>query len=76
VNKVVDIILRKLKEFEVENIGYYELGESFDLDIFNKEIQTYDKYVVKVDKSIYDGVMKDSDIEREFAVALDAVLPV
>jgi len=25
-----------------------------------------------VDKSIYDGVMKDSDIEREFAVALDA----
>jgi len=35
--QVVDIILRKLKEFEVENIGYYELGESFDLDILIKK---------------------------------------
>jgi len=70
--RVVDIMLWKLKEYEVENIGYYELDESFDLDIFNKEIQTYDKYVVKVNKSIYDSVIRDSDIEREFAVALDA----
>jgi type III restriction enzyme len=70
--KVVEIIKWKLKEFEVENIGYFELDESFDLDIFNKEIQTYDKYVVKVDKSIYDGVRWESDVENKFAEALDA----
>jgi type III restriction enzyme len=70
--KVVDIIKWKLKEFEVENIEYYELDESFDLDIFNKVIQTYDKYVVKVDKSIYDGVIVDSDIEKNFAEKLDS----
>ncbi|MGC8758308.1 MAG: hypothetical protein ACP5QX_07715, partial [Caldisericaceae bacterium] len=70
--KVVDIIKWKLKEFEVKNIEYYELDESFDLDIFNKVIQTYDKYVVKVGKSIYDGVIVDSDIEKNFAQALDS----
>ena len=70
--KVVEIIKWKLKEFEVENIGYFELDESFDLDIFNKEIQTYDKYVVKVDKSIYDVVRWESDVENKFAEALDA----
>jgi len=69
--RVVEIILRKLKEFEVENIEYYELDETFDLDIFNREVQTYDKYVVKVNKSIYDGVIKDSDVEEKFAEALD-----
>jgi len=70
--KVVEIIKWKLKKFEVENIGYFELDESFDLDIFNKEIQTYDKYVVKVDKSIYDVVRWESDVENKFAEALDA----
>jgi type III restriction enzyme len=70
--KVVEIILWKLKEFEVENIEYYELDETFDLDIFNREIQTFDKYVLKVNKSIYDGVIKESDIEEKFAKALDA----
>jgi type III restriction enzyme len=69
--KVIEIILWKLKEFEVENIEYYELDETFDLDIFNREIQTFDKYVVKVNKSIYDGVIKDSDVEEKFAGALD-----
>jgi type III restriction enzyme len=69
--KVVEVILSKLKEFEVENIEYYELDETFDLDIFNREIQTYDKYVVKVNKSIYDGVIKDSDVEEKFAEALE-----
>jgi len=69
---VINNILWKLKDFAVKNIGYYELEESFDLDIFNKEIQTYDKYVVKVNKSIYDGIIYESGIEEEFAKALDA----
>jgi len=70
--KVVEIIKWKLKEFEVENIGYFELSESFDVEIFNMRIQTYDKYVVKVNKSIYEGIIKDSDIEEKFAKALDS----
>lgn len=70
--KVTDVIKWKLKEFEVDNIEYYELDESFDIDIFNKEIQTYDKYIVRVKKSIYDSIIKDSDIEADFANALDA----
>lgn len=70
--KAVEIIKWKLKEFEVENIGYFELSESFDVEIFNMGIQTYDKYVVKVNKSIYEGIIKDSDIEEKFAKALDS----
>jgi len=69
--KVVDIIKWKLKEFAVENINYYELDESFGVNIFNREIQTYEKYVVKVNKSIYEGITKESDIEEKFATSID-----
>jgi len=69
--RAVDLIRKNIREFSVENIAYFELNERFDINIFTREIQTYDKYMVKVNKSIYDGIIKESDIEERFAKMLD-----
>ncbi len=69
--KVLDVIKECKKEFEVDGIQYVELDEIYDVGLIREEIETYGKYVVKVQKSIYDGIIKESNIEEEFAKALD-----
>lgn len=69
--KVIEVIKECKKSFEVKNIEYIDLGESYDVDLLREEMTSYGKYVLKVQKSIYDGIIKDSNIEEEFAKALD-----
>jgi type III restriction enzyme len=47
------------------------LEESYDLGLLREEVMSYGKYVLKVEKSIYDGIIKESNIAEEFAKALD-----
>jgi len=69
--KVIEVIKECKKTFEVKNIKYIDLGESYDVNLLGEEMTSYDKHVLKVQKSIYDGIIKDSKIEEEFAKALD-----
>jgi len=69
--KVIQVIKECKKSYEVEGIKYVNLEESYDTGLFKKEIASYGKYVIKVQKSIYDGIIKESNIEEEFAKALD-----
>ena len=69
--KVVEIIKECKKQFEVEGIKYVNLEENYDVDLLREEVASYGKYVLKVQKSIYDGIIKESNIEEEFAKALD-----
>ncbi len=70
--KVIQVIKECKKSFEVESIEYIDLEERFDVALLREEVTSYDKYVFKVQKSIYDGIIKESDIEKEFAKALDS----
>ncbi|MFN7064922.1 MAG: hypothetical protein ACK4OF_02055 [Aquificaceae bacterium] len=70
--KVVQVIKECKKSFEVDGIEYIDLGEKYDVNFLKEEITSYDKYVFKVQKSIYDGIIKESNIEGEFAKALDS----
>jgi len=47
------------------------MGEDYDAGLLREEVASYGKYVLKVQKSIYDGIIKESNIEEEFAKALD-----
>lgn len=47
------------------------MEDSYDIGLLREEIASYGKYVLKVQKSIYDGIIKESNIEEEFAKALD-----
>jgi type III restriction enzyme len=69
--KVTEIIKEVKKSFEVEGIKYIDLEENYDIGFLREEIASYKKYVLKVQKSIYDGIIKESDVEEKFAQALD-----
>jgi len=77
--KVIEVIKECKKSFEVEGIKYIDLEESYDVGLLREEVESYGKYVLKVQKSIYDGVILStgpsksgvSEIERKFAKALD-----
>ncbi len=69
--KVIEVIKECKKTFEVEGIKYINLEENYDVGLLREEVATYGKYVLKVQKSIYDGIIKESNIEEEFAKALD-----
>jgi type III restriction enzyme len=69
--KVIEVIKECKRTFEVDGIKYINLEEGYDIGIFKEEVASYGKYVLKVQKSIYDGIIKESNIEEEFAKALD-----
>lgn len=69
--KVIEVIKECKRTFEVEDIKYINLGEDYDVGLLREEVASYGKYVLKVQKSIYDGIIKESNIEEEFARALD-----
>jgi len=69
--KVIEVIKEYKRSFEVEGIKYIDLEERYDVGLLREEIASYRKYVIKVQKSIYDGIIKESNIEEEFAKTLD-----
>jgi type III restriction enzyme len=69
--KVIEAIKECKKSFEVEGIRYVNLDESYGVALLREEVESYGRYVLKVQKSIYDGIIKESNIEEEFARALD-----
>lgn len=59
----------------VETILYTATGEQYSLDDFAKEIESYADKVLKFDendqqKTLYDGIIYDSTVERDFALSL------
>jgi type III restriction enzyme len=68
---VVEIIKSKKRELEVDYIQYFNIEESYDFRLLREEVMSYEGSVVKVEKSIYDRIIKESKIEEEFAKALD-----
>ncbi len=69
--RVLEIIKECKRTFEVEGINYINLDEGYGVGHLREEIISYGKYVLKVQKSIYDGIIKESSIEEEFAKLLD-----
>lgn len=78
--KIIGIIKHKLKLSSVENIQYIEFEEHFDVNLFSREFQTYEKYIVplKNEKTLYmikgeknNAVSIDSIVESNFAKELD-----
>ncbi|HOL35284.1 MAG TPA: hypothetical protein PKW86_05365, partial [bacterium] len=72
IEKVIEIIKETKKLFEVKNIQYVNIEENYNASLLREEVVSYGKYVFKVQKSIYDGIIKESNIEEEFAKALDS----
>jgi type III restriction enzyme len=70
---VATILKQQLHKLMIDGIKYEKLaGEEYSMRLFEEqEIVSYLNNRLEVKKSIYDAVVYDSEIEREFAEALD-----
>lgn len=64
------IIKQELLNAYVEQVSYEVVADKYKAEDF-KEIESYDDSTLLVDRSIYDAIVHDSDVERNFALNLD-----
>jgi len=68
----VRIIKSRLVEQIVDGIRYHRTGGRYCMQLFDEEKDLFAKHVVPAgDRSLYDHVPCDSDVERDFARKLD-----
>jgi type III restriction enzyme len=67
----VQIIKAKLMDQLVEGIQYERVNEWYEMSQFLPEIATWTEYVIPAAHSVYDQVIFDSDIERDFVKGLE-----
>ncbi len=73
-DEAVKAIHRTLQELMIEGIKYELLqGEdaAYPVGDFPREFETYEQRLIEVEKSIYEAIAFDSEIERAFARSLD-----
>jgi type III restriction enzyme len=70
---VAAILKQQLHKLMIDGIKYEKLaGEEYSMRLFqDEEIISYLNNRLEVKKSVYDAIVYDSEIEREFAEALD-----
>ena len=64
------IIRSTLADYLANGVEYTKIDEWYEMDLFGK-VDAYKRHVVEAGKTIYDGVVCDSDVERNFARNLD-----
>jgi type III restriction enzyme len=72
-DQALAVIRETLKELMVEGIKYEKIAESwYEMHLFEQaEVDAYEERVQEVDKSIFNAVEFDSEVEQRFAVELD-----
>jgi len=70
ISSVSSIIKEKLEDFLLNGIKYLKIADFFKMELF-KDTLTYEDAIVPVDRSIYDGIIWDSDVEKTFAKKLN-----
>jgi len=67
----VRIIKQKLADQLVEGIQYERIDEWYEMAQLDVEIEGWEEYLVPADRSVYDHVVCDSDVERQFVEGLE-----
>ncbi|GBE55115.1 MAG TPA: DEAD/DEAH box helicase [Euryarchaeota archaeon] len=71
IQSITLIIKEKLKDFLINGVKYLELQDVWKMELFEDNLESYKEYVINVNKSIYDGVVWDSEGEKTFAEKLE-----
>ncbi len=68
----VQVIKRRMIEQIVDGIRYHKTGDWYGMELFDEEKDLFAKHVVQAgERSLYDHVPCDSDVERNFAEKLN-----
>jgi type III restriction enzyme len=59
-----------MRRFLVDGVQYVELDDAYEMSLF-ENMEGYEESLVPIERSIYDHVIADSQVERDFAEALD-----
>lgn len=72
-DQVADILSQELNRLSVEGIKYEKLeGDVYEMSLFEEEeFSAYLQNLIKAEKSVYERISVDSEIERAFAEALE-----
>ena len=62
----VQIIKHKLTDQLIDGIQYERINDWYRMEQFENEIESWEEYAVPASRSLYDHVISDSDIERQF----------
>ncbi|MCF7853190.1 MAG: DEAD/DEAH box helicase family protein [Candidatus Pacebacteria bacterium] len=62
----VQIIKQKLTDQLIDGIQYERIHDWYRMEQFENEIESWEEYAVPADRSLYDHVISDSDIEKQF----------
>lgn len=65
------IIKEKLKDLLVEGIRYEKINQWYEMCQLEAEIETWKEYLIPAKQSLYDHVLFDSDVERQFVEDLE-----
>jgi type III restriction enzyme len=63
-------INREKRRFLVNGIEYLAVDDHYRMQLF-EDLESYEDSLVPIEKSIYDHVIADSEVERDFALALE-----
>jgi len=68
---VVEKIRQKIITQLIDGIKYEKIGEVYEMSQFDCELESWKEYMVPASRSIYDHVIWDSDVEKEFVEGLE-----
>ena len=67
----VHIIKEKLTDQLIDGIQYEKIGECYEMCQFEAEIESWENHLIPAKRSLYDPVIYDSEIEKEFVEELE-----
>jgi type III restriction enzyme len=70
IQRTAEAINRAKRRFLVDGVQYVELDDAYEMSLF-ENLEGYEDSLVPIERSIYDHVITDSTVERDFAEALD-----
>lgn len=68
---VVEKIRQKIITQLIDGIKYEKIGEAYQMSQFDCELESWKEYMVPASRSIYDHVIWDSSVEKEFVEGLE-----
>jgi len=68
----VRVIREKLGDQLVGGIRYERISEWYEMTQFEAEVGSWKEYLVPADRCLYDSVVYDSDVEKQFVLDLEA----
>ena len=70
--RAAEAINKAKRRFLVDGVQYLEIDDVYEMSLF-QDIEGYEESLLPIEKSVYDHVIYDSGVERDFAAALEAM---